>query len=51
VVRIEEAADQQIGFLGAAMVRAPVQALQVRVGRHGPHVVSFASHCERRETR
>ena len=35
MVRIEEPADQQVGFLGAAMVRAPGEALQVRVGRHG----------------
>ena len=30
VVRIEEPADQQIGFLGAAMMRAPGEALQLR---------------------
>jgi hypothetical protein len=50
-MRIEKAADQKIGFLGAAMVRAPVEAFQVGVGKHAAHVVSFSSHCERRETR
>jgi hypothetical protein len=51
VMRIEKAADEKIGFLGAAMVRPPVEAFQVGVGKHAAHVVSFSSHCERRETR
>ena len=34
MVSVEEAADHHVGFARAAMVRAPVQALQVRVGRH-----------------
>src|SRR5690349_3001126 len=37
-MRVEEAADQHVGFLGAAMVRPPVKALQVRVGWHDCHV-------------
>jgi hypothetical protein len=51
VVCIEKPADQQIGFLGAAMVRAPVQAFQIRVGWHGRHVVTIACHCERWNSR
>ena len=38
VVSIEKAADQQVGFLGAAMMRTPGKALQLRVERHGGHL-------------
>src|SRR5439155_3618054 len=38
MVSIEKPADQHIGFLGAAMVRAPGEALMFRVGRHVRHV-------------
>jgi hypothetical protein len=48
---VEESADQHVGFSGAAMVRAPVQALQFRFGRHGVHVVALSCHCERRMSR
>jgi hypothetical protein len=51
MVRVEEAADQHVGFPGAAMVRSPVKALQVRFGRHERHVVTLSPHCEPRETR
>ena len=42
---------QQIGFPGATMMRAPVEAFQVRVGRHACHVVKLTRHCERRNSR
>jgi hypothetical protein len=51
MVCVKESADQQIGFLGAAMMRAPLEALQFRIGRHGRHVVMIAAHCERRNSR
>jgi len=51
VVSIEKSADHQIGFLGAAMVRTPVKAFQIRVGRHGCHVVTISADCERRNSR
>ena len=50
-LRVEEAANQEVGFLGSTMMRAPGEALQVRVGRHGAHVVGVWPHCERRERR
>ena len=43
--------DEQVGFLRAAMVRTPGEALQVRVGGHGGHVIAIARHCERRNKR
>jgi hypothetical protein len=33
-MRVEKSAYQQVGFLGATMMRAPGKALQVRVGGH-----------------
>jgi hypothetical protein len=38
MVRVEEAADQEVGFEGAAMVRSPVKALQLGVCVHHPDV-------------
>ena len=37
-MRVEEAADQQIGLLRAAMMGAPMEALQFRGGRHGGQI-------------
>ena len=37
-MRVEESADQHVGLARTAMVRAPVQALQFRFGRHGGDV-------------
>ena len=34
MVSIKKTADHEVGFLGAAMVRAPGEAFQVRFGRH-----------------
>ena len=51
VVRIEKAANQQVGFLGAAMMRSPMKAFEVRVGKHVGDVVWSARHCERRMKR
>jgi len=51
MVRVEEAADQHVGFLGPAMVRSPMKAFEVRIGKHAGHVVTFAAHCEPRESR
>jgi hypothetical protein len=33
------------------VMRAPGEALEFRIGRHGAHVVSLTRHCERRESR
>jgi transcription-repair coupling factor (superfamily II helicase) len=42
VMAVEEAADQKIGLPRAAMGRAPMQALQIVVGKHRRHLGSGA---------
>jgi hypothetical protein len=51
MVRLEESADQHVGFLRSTMMRAPREALQIRIGGHGRHVVTFERDCERRNSR
>ncbi len=51
VVSIKKAANQQVGFLGAAMMRSPMKAFEFRVGKHFGDVVWRARHCERRMKR
>jgi hypothetical protein len=51
MVRVEESADEHVGFARAAMVRAPVQALQFCFGRHAGHVMALSCHCEQRMSR
>jgi hypothetical protein len=48
MVRVEEPADEQIGFEGSAMVRSPAQALEFRVFVHGGHVGAEAGGGKRR---
>jgi len=51
MMRVEKSADQQVGFFRSTMMRAPGEALQVRIGRHAGDVVKHGPDCERRETR
>jgi hypothetical protein len=44
---IVEGADQDIGFLDAAMVRPPVKALLIGLWMHAAHVGATRRHCER----